>query len=275
MSGGPDTAASAIRRFNRAAHGYAAAARAQATLSTHVLAACPTILPAGAEVIDVGCGTGLLTRALAARYPQAHVTGLDPAPAMLEAAASYAPPAAPAAPIAWVRGAVPGWRPANAPRLVVSSAALHWVHPLGDAFDALAGWCAPSSELVLQLMTTGTLAELHEARRVAAPDVPPAAALPSADHVVATAERHGFAVHTAAQHGTQLRATSVDALLDALRAQGVTAGPYSRGPRPLQRAELEALRIVYRDRFAQPDGRVAATYRTICLSLRPRAATGR
>ncbi len=41
---------------------------------------------AGEAVLDLGCGTGTLLRALAARQPAAHYTGLDPDPRVLAAA---------------------------------------------------------------------------------------------------------------------------------------------------------------------------------------------
>jgi len=45
-----------------------------------------TLTPAPQRVLDVGCGTGYLLRQLAARCPQAELAGIDPAPAMIEAA---------------------------------------------------------------------------------------------------------------------------------------------------------------------------------------------
>ena len=45
-----------------------------------------TLTPAPRRILDVGCGTGYLLRQLAARCPQAELAGIDPAPAMLEAA---------------------------------------------------------------------------------------------------------------------------------------------------------------------------------------------
>jgi trans-aconitate 2-methyltransferase len=42
------------------------------------------------KVIDLGCGSGELTRQLADKLPNSHVTGLDSSPQMLDKAASFA-----------------------------------------------------------------------------------------------------------------------------------------------------------------------------------------
>lgn len=44
------------------------------------------------KVIDLGCGSGELTRQLADRLPNSHVTGLDSSPQMLDKAASFVRP---------------------------------------------------------------------------------------------------------------------------------------------------------------------------------------
>jgi trans-aconitate 2-methyltransferase len=44
------------------------------------------------KVVDLGCGTGELTRQLADKLPDCHVTGLDSSPQMLEKAASFSSP---------------------------------------------------------------------------------------------------------------------------------------------------------------------------------------
>lgn len=45
----------------------------------------------GARLCDVGCGTGVVTRALRRRFPEAEVVGADLSPGMIEAAAARDP----------------------------------------------------------------------------------------------------------------------------------------------------------------------------------------
>ena len=48
-------------------------------------------LPAPARVLDVGCGTGRLLRAAAARWPEAQLIGVDPAEGMVDVARQLTP----------------------------------------------------------------------------------------------------------------------------------------------------------------------------------------
>jgi ubiquinone/menaquinone biosynthesis C-methylase UbiE len=59
-------------------------------------------VPAGARVLDLGCGTGELALALARREPHAKISGLDPDPLALERARAKARAAG--ADVEWVQG---------------------------------------------------------------------------------------------------------------------------------------------------------------------------
>ncbi|WP_158521445.1 malonyl-ACP O-methyltransferase BioC [Kushneria konosiri] len=72
--------------FSRAAPHYDHHAGLQREVADDLLRALPTrAMPQ--RLADVGCGTGYVTRGLRARYPEATITGIDPAPGMLEEAA--------------------------------------------------------------------------------------------------------------------------------------------------------------------------------------------
>lgn len=108
--------------FNQAAHTYEQAAwhQAQAARLLAHLAATRLETPPK-TILDLGCGTGLATKALLRHFPHAHCIGCDTSPAMLE---TY-------------RRAIPQSQtiqtdletPANLPHadLIVSSFALQWV----------------------------------------------------------------------------------------------------------------------------------------------------
>lgn len=73
--------AAAAERYDAGADVQRSVARQLADMAGHVR------LAPGARILEIGCGTGLLTREIAARWPQAALTATDIAPAMIDAAA--------------------------------------------------------------------------------------------------------------------------------------------------------------------------------------------
>jgi trans-aconitate 2-methyltransferase len=76
----------------------------------------------GLRVIDLGCGTGELTRALHERLGAAETVGLDGSPAMLERSAAFA-----GGGLRFVQGDIAAFDPGGRHDLVFSNAALQWV----------------------------------------------------------------------------------------------------------------------------------------------------
>jgi ubiquinone/menaquinone biosynthesis C-methylase UbiE len=60
-----------------------------------VAARAAVVSPSPRSVLDVGCGTGQLLRRFARRFPGAALTGIDPSPEMVRAAAAAVPEGAP------------------------------------------------------------------------------------------------------------------------------------------------------------------------------------
>lgn len=77
-------------------------------------------------IVDLGCGTGDLTAALARRWPGAQVVGIDESAEMLERAGSKFPPDQWPT-ISWQRLEIAGWAPAAPVSILFSNAALHWL----------------------------------------------------------------------------------------------------------------------------------------------------
>jgi trans-aconitate 2-methyltransferase len=97
------------------------------------------------EVVDMGCGEGTMTAALADRWPAAHVTGVDSSPEML-AKASPVPGR-----LEFLVGDVRDWEPPGAVDVVVSNAVLHWVRGHEDLLTRWAGWLSPGGWLAVQV----------------------------------------------------------------------------------------------------------------------------
>ena len=74
-----------------------------------------------ARVIDLGCGPGNSTALLAARWPKAHLEGLDNSLAMLAQASASGVTAA------WVEADLADWTPAQPYDVIFSNATLQWL----------------------------------------------------------------------------------------------------------------------------------------------------
>src|SRR4051794_41801323 len=95
---------------------------------------------AGSAVVDLGCGTGQLTRALHERLGAAQTVGVDSSARMLERAPS-------AAGLRFVQGDIRDYEPRMPLAVVFSNAALHWLPHHQVLFARLRSWLAPRGEL--------------------------------------------------------------------------------------------------------------------------------
>ncbi|MCK6449945.1 MAG: methyltransferase domain-containing protein [Alphaproteobacteria bacterium] len=105
-------------------------------------------LDAPARVVDLGCGTGSLTRILAERFPGAAVTGLDGSPEMLAAAQKSAKPGET---IRWQQADIAQWRADPPVDLIYSNAALHWLSGHATLFPHLLAQLDRGGVLAVQM----------------------------------------------------------------------------------------------------------------------------
>jgi trans-aconitate 2-methyltransferase len=96
-------------------------------------------------IVDLGCGTGNVTRLIAQRWPRALVIGVDSSPAMLAEARPTSTR------IRWVEGDIATWTPDEPVDLVFSNAALHWLDDHPTLFTRLVGWLWEHGVLAVQM----------------------------------------------------------------------------------------------------------------------------
>ena len=112
------------------------------------------------RVIDAGCGTGRLTKELAARVPRGAVVGLDASRQMLEQARAHL--ASAPTPVRLVEASLPAVPIAGWADVVFSTATFHWVpdHPalFANLFRAL----RPGGVLHAQCGGAGNLARARQ-----------------------------------------------------------------------------------------------------------------
>lgn len=96
-------------------------------------------------IVDLGCGSGELTAALAARYLRSTVTGIDSSEEMLEKACASFPE------LRWVSGDISEWKPSAPVDIVFSNAALQWVDDHEVVFPHLLSCVREGGALAVQM----------------------------------------------------------------------------------------------------------------------------
>ena len=100
--------------------------------------------------VDLGCGSGELTRLIAERWPGAAVQGIDHSPDML-AQARGRDEAGEAARVEWIEADIAVWSPPSPPGLVYANASLQWVDGHEALFPRLFRSLAPGGVLAVQM----------------------------------------------------------------------------------------------------------------------------
>lgn len=118
----------------------------------------PETLPADAQILEIGCGTGLLTREISARWPDAALTATDLAPEIVDAIARSGPPARYLA----MDGEAPIFERASFD-LILSSLAFQWFEDLPSALARLHELLRPGGSLYFATMGAGSFANWRAA----------------------------------------------------------------------------------------------------------------
>ncbi len=145
--------------FGAAAATYDAAADLQRRVATRLadhIAARP--LPGQPRVLEIGCGTGFLSRALTPRLPGAHWVITDIAlPMVWECRRNFSGDAA--------FLVMDGERPclAGGFDLICTSLAMQWFHDIGAALARWAHLLTPGGQIAFATLASGTFAKWREA----------------------------------------------------------------------------------------------------------------
>ena len=118
---------------------------------------------AGERILDVGCGTGRLTREIiraAGGRSTARVIGLDRSGSML--AVARADPAVSEWPIEYIQGDGAALPFANAFDAIFSAATLHWIHDHPAVFRSVSTALVPNGRFVAQCGGKGNLQHMLE-----------------------------------------------------------------------------------------------------------------
>lgn len=207
------------------------------------------------RIVDLGCGTGRLTRTLQERWPDAEIHGVDASPQMLKDAHTDVPN------LVFIQDDLVRYRPPWPVDLIVSNAALHWVPDHPRLLQTLVERLAPDGQLAVQVPTNHHAPSHRIVRETAAaPEWGDRFQGLGAVHVLAPEDylRHLHA------HGcsVDLWTTTYHHILEGAHAvrdwlEGTTLRPYLSRLDPGERAAfLKALDAPLRRAYPERDGHV-------------------
>ena len=155
--------------------------------------------------------------------------------------------------------------------LIVSALALQFVNDLPGTLIQIRRALKPDGLFLAALIGGDSLTELREAFAEAESEIeggvsPRVAPFADVRELGALLQRAGFALPVVDSDRLTVRYESVFALMGDLRRMGATNALTERRRTPLRRATLQRMAEVYTRRFADPDGRVRATFEIAWLS---------
>jgi SAM-dependent methyltransferase len=175
--------------------------------------------------------------------------------------------------------------------LVVSALALQMVNDLPGTLVQIRRALKPDGLVLAALLGGDTLTELRQSFAFAEAEIeggisPRVAPFGDVREIGALLQRAGFALPVTDVDRVMVRYASVFALMHDLRRMGATNVLAQRRRAPLRRATLRRMAEHYGETFADPDGRLRATFDVVWLSgwaphasqqqpLRPGAARAR
>jgi SAM-dependent methyltransferase len=155
--------------------------------------------------------------------------------------------------------------------LVVSALALHFVNDLPGTLIQIRRALKPDGLLLAALLGGETLSELRQSFAQAEAEIeggvsPRVAPFADVREMGALLQRAGFALPVTDVERLTVRYFSPFALMHELRRMGATNVLTERRRTPLRRATLTRMAEVYAQRFADPDGKIRATFEIVWLS---------
>jgi SAM-dependent methyltransferase len=155
--------------------------------------------------------------------------------------------------------------------LVVSALALQFVNDLPGTLIQIRRALKPDGLFLAALLGGETLTELRQAFAAAEAEIeggvsPHVAPFADVRELGALLQRAGFALPVTDVDRLTVRYASPFALMADLRRMGATNALAERRRTPLRRATLARMAEIYAAQFADPDGRIRATFEIVWLS---------
>lgn len=214
--------------------------------------------------MDLGCHTGETGAAILEGGQVGHVLAADPSP-VFAARAERAGLSAFAVPLETV--------PAKEESLdlIVSALSLHWTNDLPGLLAQVRRVLKPDGLFLAALFGAGTLSELRQVLLEAEVELTGGAGarvspLPGLQDMAGLLQRAGLALPVADIEPITVRYPHMFKLLDDLKGMGERAAYATPAEQGLSRRILMRAGELYQERFADPDGRIRATFQIVWVS---------
>lgn len=254
------------RNFSRAAGHYDTWATAQASIAEALVAEIPASFRPR-RMVDLGCGTGLLSAGLLRRFPEAGLLGIDIAEGMVEHCRAHWTEKGRAV---FVQGDAedPRWA-AGEVDLVACSSSAQWFDAPEKALRLWTGVLSPGGLMACALLSHGSFTELENAYRETLQSRWLGLQLPEADTMPRLFQEAGLHFVSGRVADVQAWYGSAREALRSFREIGaVFLGQQDYVP--LHAAEVRNLLGVY-ERYSDAAGRAPVTYRVHYVIAEKRA----
>jgi len=249
--------------FSRAARSYNAWSEPQQRMAERLMASLDAI-ERPESILDIGCGTGILTECLDSAYPNSRITAIDIAGGMIDECRRK-----------WGKSKRVAFVVADAESLdldekfdlIVSNSCFQWLSNLQGAMQRIADHLRPSGLLAFSATTRGTLQELWSSYAIATSGNAAGHRLPDLEDYVRAVVRAELTVETAREETIVLTYDKPKDVMDSVRGIGATRAA-ARMEAGLNRSQLKAVIETYLKHFSTEDEGVACTYRVAYVRAR-------
>ncbi len=233
---------SIARAFDRAADTYDTAASIQRRLAERLVEGIPSL---SGNILDIGCGTGLVFDCLPAVSATIRLTGIDIAPLMLKQAyrkhphASFITASSEALPF-----------DDNSFNTILSSAALQWAQPFHQSLHEIIRVLKPGGTFHCAFFTEGTLEELYDAFAAVCDENIRIHTYPTRNDANAFFSQYSLRAYTDEVFSLTEWYSDIPALLRNLKLTGVASNRKAQKQLLFSRSRITVMETVYRRKYS-------------------------